>query len=199
MSYTAAEIAALDSGLQRIGVFFRMATSPVVALWLGHGDIEPGVDALDETGRTYKGFGKLVDVPPMRQLLNGTFERVEFSLSGVDQATLDAAATDEVRDAETSLGIGIMDADWALLGPIHWRATYYADYMSRHVQGASEPGGQATRVVSLSVSSIMSGRKRARFSYLTDAHQKAISPGDKACEHTINLQQGVDKPWPRDT
>lgn len=36
------EIDALASDTQKIGIFFRMATDPVVRLWLGVSEIKPG-------------------------------------------------------------------------------------------------------------------------------------------------------------
>jgi len=65
------EIAALESDTQRIGVFFRMATTPVVRLWLGIGDIKPGINAYDAANENYSGLGQLIDVPALNQLING--------------------------------------------------------------------------------------------------------------------------------
>jgi hypothetical protein len=50
VNLNAAELAVLESGQQRIGVFFRLETDPIVRIWLGVGNIEPGVNAYDLTG-----------------------------------------------------------------------------------------------------------------------------------------------------
>ena len=52
MIFNDAEIEVLKSGMQRIGIFFRLNVDPVVRLWLGVGKIDPGVSTF-EIGRAH--------------------------------------------------------------------------------------------------------------------------------------------------
>lgn len=196
-----AELAVLESGLQRIGIFFRLATDPVVRLWLGVGNIEPGVNVLDETGSTYRGFGEITDVPEMNQMINGAAQRVEFSLSGVSgevMAVASANDAEEVKGKLASVGLGIFDQDWSLLGPIRWVANYTADFLSVQ-QSASEDPQTIVRTVSLSCGSLMTGRRRPGRSYFTDQDQQSRYPGDMFCSLVGRYAHGFNKAWPQFT
>jgi hypothetical protein len=193
------ELAALDSSAHRIGVFFRLATDPIVRIWLGVGAIEPGVNVYDAVGATYLGFGEIQSVPNFKQLINGAAERVEFTLSGVSGDVLQIAANGDAQDVkgkELAVGFAIMGADWKLLGPIRWCANYVADYLGIEQQPVEDPNGDAVRILRLSCGTTFTGRRRPKFSYFTNRDQQARSPGDRFCERVQIYATGFSKTWP---
>lgn len=198
MSFNAGELAALANGTRRIGVFFRLETGDPVRLWLGYGKIAPGVNAYDPTGAEYKGFGEIQNVPAIKQLLNGAAQRQDFVLSGVKGDVLDAVGSDSevVKGKPVRVGYALMDADWQLLGPIHWLASYTADYI-----GVSQPPTQIdqpiVRTITLSCATRNTGKRRPVHGYFTDADQQARSPGDRFCSLVPNYSRNFLKAWPK--
>lgn len=192
------ELAALESGLYRIGVFFRLDTDPVVRLWLGFGKIEPGVNAYDVSGAVYNGFGEIQNVPAFSQLLNGAADRVEFQLSGVSGDVLAIAAAgdaDEVKGKQTAVGFALMGPNWALLGGIHWCAYYVADFLAIEQQ-PTDASGNIVRTIALSCGTRFTGRRRPSLSYFSDADQQTRFPGDLFCSLVGNYAHGFNKTWP---
>lgn len=199
MNLNDAELAVLQSGMQRIGIFFRLDTSPVVRLWLGIGNIEPGVNVLDLEGATYQGFGAIQDVPELNQMINGAAARVDFTLSGVSGDVLAIASGDDaeaVKGRAVAVGFGIFGSDWSLLGAIKWFANYTADYLAVQ-QSADDPMAPIVRTVTLSCGSLMTGRRRPSLSYFSDQDQQARSPGDLFCSLVARYAHGFQKPWPQ--
>lgn len=198
MTFSENELAALESGVQRIGIFFRLDTDPIVRLWLGFGNIEPGVNVYDLTGAEYVGFGELKDVPAFSQLLNGAAERVQFSYSGVSGDVLAIASGDDaeqVKGKPTDVGFALLDRSWQMLGPVHWNAHYIADFLSIQ-QDPAGPTEQIIRTVALSCGTRFTGRRRPGLSYFTDQDQKARHPGDEFCSLVGRYAHGFDKAWP---
>lgn len=198
LTFNDAELAALDSGVFRLGAFFRLSTDPPVRIWLGFGDIKPGVNAYDEDGAIYKGFGEMRSMPAINQLINGAAERVEFVMSGVSGAVLDIAQgadADAIQGASADVGIGLMGADWALLGSLHWMARYTADILTPEQQPAMD-GDPIVRTVTLSAGTRFTRRRRPGLSYLTTQDQQRRSPGDKSCDYVPEYVHGFTKTWP---
>lgn len=201
MDFSAAELAVLESGVLKIGIFFRLDVEPEpVRLWLGHGEIEPGLNVYDtEAGATYLGMGELQNVPAIKQLINGAAERIEFTLSGVSGEVLTAANGDDaeaIRGAPATVGFGLFGDTWSnLLGGMHWCGFYIADYLER-AQAPADIGDQITRTITLSCGSRFTGRRRPAFSYFTDQDQQARFPGDLSCSLTPNYAHGFTKKWP---
>ncbi len=199
LSFNAAELAALQSDIQRLGLFFRLDVVPVVRLWLGAGTIQPGVNVYDVMGAEYKGLGQIVDLPPFKQLTGGAAERISFTLSGVSGDMLAIASggdAEQVKGASCAYGFAIMDSTWALLGPVHWCANYTADYLSIEQNPVEDIGGTVVRTISLSCGTLLTGRKRPGYSYFTDADQRARHPSDLFCERTSVYATGFNMPWP---
>lgn len=198
MNLNAAELAVLESGQQRIGVFFRLETDPIVRIWLGVGNIEPGVNVYDLTGANYNGFGEIQNVPAFNQLVNGKAARVDFTVSGVSGDILEIASggdSEQVKGKRVAVGLGIMGADWELLGAVHWCANYVADYLAI-AQNADDAFGSVVRTVTLSCGTIMTGRRRPSYSYFSNQDQLARYPGDRFCERTPLYATGFNKAWP---
>ena len=199
LTFNDRELAVLESGSQRLGAFFRLETDPVVRLWLGVGDIEPGVNAYDLTGAEYKGFGAITNVPAFKQLINGKAARVDFTLSGVSGDILEIASggdAKQVKGKRTSVGFALMGEDWALLGAVKWCANYVADYLSIQQAVTDDPMQPIVRTVSLSCGSQLTGRRRPVYGYFSDRDQQARFPGDRFCERTPNYANGFNKTWP---
>lgn len=200
ISFNDDELAILESDVQNIGIFFRLETDPVVRLWLGFGDIEPGINAYDLTGAEYLGFGEIQNVPAFNQLINGKAERVEFTMSGVSGEILAIASggdSEQVKGKRVAVGFAVMDANWALLGSIKWSANYSADYLAITQQLSADPAQPIVRTVTLSCGTLLTGRRRPSFSYFTDQDQQARFPGDTFCERTPIYANGFNKTWPR--
>ena len=205
MNFTAAENAALERDLQRLGVFFRIDTDPVERLWCGVGKIEPGVNAFDLTGASYKGFGEIGDVPALNQLINGQADRVELSISGkLPIETMIGVSMADVRGKQCAIGFALMDGDWQLIGPVRWLRRGRADALTASQMETQDPEQPIVRSVRLSVGSLMTNRRRSGVSYLVDYDQKrrsqAINPAgtpDRFCERTTAYSQQAQKVWPR--
>lgn len=195
-----AEIAALESGLQRIGIFFRLDTVPIVRLWLGVGPIAPGVNALDPEGGVYQGFGEVPNVPSFKQMINGAAERVDFTISGVSGDILKIASggdAQQVKGKRAAVGFAIMGDDWSLLGPVKWMQSYTADFLSLQQQPTEDPRQPVVRTITLSCGSLLTARRRPALAYFSDQDQQKRYPGDPFCERTPLYASGFQKTWPR--
>lgn len=199
MTLSDAELAALESGRTRTGVFFRLDTNPVVRLWLGIGKIEPGVNAYDASGAVYTGFGEIQDVPSFKQLINGRAERVDFTVSGVSGPILEIASggdSEQVKGKRVAVGFAVMDEAWQMLGPVKWCANYTADYLAIAQAAVTDPLNPVVRTVTLSCGTLFTARRRPAQSYFTDQDQQARFPGDRFCERTPVYANGFNKTWP---
>lgn len=199
MSFSDEELAALDRGVMRIGIFFRLDVAPEpVRLWLGIGIIEPGINVFDAAGAQYLGFGEMREVPGISQLINGAAERVEFTFSGVSGAVLTIASggdAEQVKGKAAAVGFALMGSDWQLLGPVHWLAYYVADFLAGD-QAVTGDGSSITRTLTLSCGTRFTGRRRPSFSYFSDADQQARFPGDLFCSLAVDYAHGFQKNWP---
>lgn len=194
-----AELTTLESDVVNIGIFFRLETVPIIRLWLGFGSISPGVNVYDTTGAEYIGFGEIQNVPSFKQLINGTAERVEFTISGVSGDILKIASggdAQQVKGALVAVGFAIMAPDWSLLGTVKWCANYTADFLSINQQVVNDPTNPIVRTLSLSCGTLLTSRRRPGLSYFTDQDQQARFPGDRFCERTPLYANGFNKTWP---
>lgn len=185
-------------GSHSLGIFMRIETDPALHIWFGVNDIPVGFDSIDPDGTVYLGGGRLIGVPTLEVLVNGTSDSVEFTISGVDPATgskmLDSLPP--VRGAIVQMGLTTLDQYYQPMSnviPI-WTGT------ASHVGEASPSvaGGQSpTLTLSLAVVAGERTRSRPSRSLWSSAHQKALSPGDKFCDQTARLARGVIPTWPR--
>jgi hypothetical protein len=199
MNFNAAEDAALQSGAQRIGIFFFLDTDPAVRIWLGAGKIKPGVNTYDSVGAEYKGFGAIRDIPSIKQLLNGKAARVEFTVSGVKGDILQIASggdAKQVKGRRVGVGFAFMGQRWELLGPVRWLATYTADFLSLRESG-DDPMQSITRTIALSCGTLNVDRRRPLFGSFTNQDQQARFPADTFCERTPLYAHGFQMPWPK--
>lgn len=192
-------LAQLSGAALRPAILMRLGTDPVVRIWSGIGDLIPETpDAIETTeGAVYSALGQMIGVPAVNQLINGVAERVEFALSGVvltgEIANLASGEAADVRGADFALGFLVFDADWNVLSPTAWLWRGVADSLT--VQRDAS-GGNVTRVLSLSVGSLFTGRKRPRSAYWTDPDQKARSADDDFFTHIRAYTDTTTIIWP---
>ncbi len=203
------ELQHLSQGLARLGAFFHLACDPAVRLWLGVGNIEPGINMVDTLGTSYRGMGELIDVPAFSHLFDGSADRVEFIISGISPTVfaqispLLGEQQDEVQGKRAYVGWAALDYQWQLLGPIHWEWFGFADLIRLRHTGGSDASSPATATLSLSCGDWMTGRRRAGLSFLTDPdqrrraarHNPTLAP-DRFAERVGLYHQGVVKQWP---
>lgn len=198
MTFNDAELEVLYSGVQNIAAFFRLETDPVIRLWLGFGYKAVGTNVLDPDGAVYRGFGEITSLPEFNQMINGAAERVAFTLSGVSGEVLQLAAggdADQVKGRRVSVGIGILGAQFELLGAVHWLANYRADFLSIE-QPPTGQGSDVVRGVTLSCGTLLTSRRRPALSYFSNEDQQARFPGDTFCELTSRYATSFNKKWP---
>jgi hypothetical protein len=190
---------ALASETPRIGLFFRLGIDPPFRLWLGVGDFRAGIDPEDGAGEIYKGGGELLNVPQWQQLLNGTAERVAFSLSGVPQRAVELASgeADDVKGVALNVGLGVFDQDWQLIEKPVWLKRFTVDYLSISLQ--QQGTEEAVNTLTLQARSIFTGRRRPGLSFFTAEDQERRSPGDRFCEHARRYAREEAKAWPKTT
>lgn len=176
--------------------FLLHAASGPVRAWLGVGSYELPADDVDLTGGEYLGIGLVGDIPALSQLVGGLAERVDFTLSGVNEETLRLADADasEVRNALVNVGILFFDQDWQPADDIAWLWDGTADSPSAERSATDE--GDAVRAVTLSVGSAFVDRTRPMLGFYTDADQKRRSATDTFCSRVAGY--GVDSTiqWP---
>lgn len=181
-----------------LGIFIRIDTEPPLHLWMGVNDIPAGIDGVDPGGTVYLGGGRLVGVPTLEVLVNGTSDSVEFQIAGIDpktgQAVLDSLPP--VRGKAISIGLTTLDAYYQPMSSIIpiWQGTASHPGESSPAVAAKE---DATLTIGLTVVSGSDTRSRASRSLWSAPHQKAISPTDRFCDGTARLARGVAPKWPQ--
>lgn len=176
--------------LYRRSYVFRLASDPVCYLWTGFADLDTPADDVDVTGATWRGAGEILSIPALKALINGTAERVRFSVSGVSAETVRLATDDRdsVYGAELRLGWVEFDEDWQLAGEIHWDWLGIADVIT--VESAESENGRQ-RTISLSVASSDTLRSNPNLTFYTDADQRKRSPDDDFCNQVANITLGM--------
>jgi hypothetical protein len=181
----------------QLGIFLRIDTDPALHVWFGINDIPANFDSIDPAGTVYLGGGKLVGIPTLEVLVNGTSDSVQFTISGIDPATGTKVIDNlpAVRGADVHLGITTLDDYYQPMSEIIpiWNG------VASHLSEASPPvqeGKNVTLTLALSVVAGEATRSRASRSLWSSAHQKAISPTDLFCDATARLARGVQPPWP---
>jgi len=176
----------------RESYLLRIAADPPARIWSGFGDLEIPADAVEPEPAVYRGAGELLSVPDFQQLVNGTAERIEFSVSGVTEETLRLALEDapSVRNAAVHVGRIDFDEHWQQIGPVEWEAVFRADVLSVSRQGS---GDSPVRTISLSVGTDDTGRSRAPLAFFTDADQRFRSPTDAIFSHVAGIYAGTSR------
>jgi hypothetical protein len=184
-------------GSHQLGLFMRIDTDPALHMWFGVNDIPAGFDSIDPDGTVYLGGGRLLGVPTLEVLVNGTSDSVEFSLSGIDPAS--ASKTLEslpaVRGVAVHMGLTTLDDYYQPMSSIVPIWSGIASHVSEASQ-VTQSSQSVTLTLSLAVVSGEATRSRAARSLWSAPHQKAISPTDRFCDGTARLARGVQPAWP---
>lgn len=184
-------------GSHQLGVFLRADTDPALHIWFGVNDVPIGFDGIDPDGTVYLGGGRLVGVPSLEVLVNGTSDAVDFSMSGIDPATgakmLDSIPP--VRGKLVQLGLTTLDRYYQPMTDVIpiWTGT------ASHPKESRAPireGETANISLSLAVVAGENTRSRPSRSLWSDAMQRSIYPTDAFCGRTGALARGIQPKWP---
>lgn len=170
----------------------RIDSDPPCYLWSGFGQLVTPADTVDPAGATWLGAGHLIGAPSLRALVNGTAERVTFTLSGVAAETQRLVTADKasVKGAETRVGHVLFDEAWQLIGGVHYEWLGIADAL----RVASRYGDDGrTRSIMLMVGAADTTRSNPRFAFWTDASQRLRSPDDAFCDHVAMISAGITR------
>lgn len=176
----------------RRSILFRLAADPIARFWSGHGNLDVSGGLIDPLGARYIGAGALLDVPALKTLINGTADRLDFTISGVTPQALRLAHedADSVKGALVLIGEQGFDADWQNDGPPLWVWQGYADILITNSQ--ETPQGRQ-RTVQMSVRSADTFRSNANPAFYTDQDQRRRSPTDAIFSHVSLISIGAKR------
>ena len=169
-------------------------------MWWGVADIPAVVPSLDIAGTIYFGAGIIADTPDAIEILiNGTAERADWTMSGLDPSMTAAiaAGAPSVVGKRATFGICPMDERWQMLSDIIpiWEGT--ADFWAEQQPTQNDPTKPKTRIITLAT---MTGDASRALPYLatwTDAIQRLISVTDRFCERVPRYYERQIIRWPR--
>lgn len=182
----------------RPAIFLRLATDPVTRAWSGLGGFVLPPDAVETEGGRYLGVGWLQNIPAMDALINGAAESVVFSLSGVDQRTMDLVdVVDDLRGIRAHLGL-MFHAPGYRRGPVRWFRRYRIDMVGSREDAlpVTESPSAVQTTVSLTLGSARTNRRVSQPSSWTHAEQTWLFPGDLGCALVSRLSGDATRPWP---
>lgn len=172
-------------------VLVRIATPEPARLWSGAGDLFIPVDDVEtEAVARYLGGGELLGgLDEIEQLINGSAQRLDVSVSGVSLASAKLFQEElaDLKGAAMDIGVVLFDELWQILG-VTWQARYRIDKATV----SREPN---QRVISISMGSEDTGRSRNQGSYWTHADQQRRSPGDRIFDRVSGINAGTSRPF----
>lgn len=181
--------------LYRESFIFRIATSPVAMFWTGPGNLlVPADTVIGVNDAIALGGRDLIDVPDLDGLINGTAERVEFTLSGVSDETI-RFAQEEAADVEGArVDIGRMDfgPDWQQIGPIEWEWNGHAVSLG---VGSQDTDQGRSRAITLTVAAGDVLRSRSPMNFFTDSDQRRRSADDAIFSNVAAINAGTSRRW----
>ncbi len=197
VEYVPAAIIEAQRGSHQLGIFLRIGTDPALHMWFGVNDVPAGFDGIDADGTVYLGGGRLIGIPSLEVLVNGTSDAVDFSVSGIDPAT-GAAMLDSippVRGALVQVGLTTLDQYYQPMSRVIPIWTGIASH-TKEARQPTKAGETATLSLGLSVVAGENTRSRASRVLWSDAMQKALSPTDEFCSRTAELARAINPVWP---
>lgn len=176
----------------RESVVARIACDPPCLLWSGVGPLPLPADAVLPEDAIALGGSELISIPDFQTLINGTAERLDFTLSGVSEETVRLALEDapSVRGARVDIGIVQFDDAWQVEA-VEWEGVFEARSLS--VSRPAEQGGQITRSITLTIVQGDTTRARAPLAFFTDADQRRRSPDDAIFSHVAGINAGTSR------
>ncbi len=180
--------------LYRESYVFRIATDDPALFWTGHGDLLLPADAVLPLPAVALGGGQLINLPDLEQLINGTAQRIDVVLSGVNERTLQIAIDEaaQVPGAAVNIGRITFDTEWQVDGAVEWEWSGEA----RALTIASEGGDEARqRTLTLRVVAGDTTRSRAPLAFFTDADQRREFADDDFFSHVGRINAGTSRRW----
>lgn len=176
----------------RESIVAYIACSPPALLWSGIGPLALPADIVLPVPMIALGGGELVNIPDFQQLINGTAERIDFTVSGVDDETLRLATEDapSVIGAAVHVGSVQFDAQWQAAA-VEWEATFEARSLS--VGRGATRGGNPQRSITLTIVAGETVRSRAPNAFFTDADQRRKYPTDAIFSHIGGINAGTSR------
>lgn len=169
----------------------RIDCDPPARVWGGVGDLVIPADIVEVAPALYLGAGELLSAPDFQQLINGTAERLNITVSGVNaesqRLALEEAAS--VKGARVHLVRFDFDDDWQLVG-VEYEAVFRADSVTTD-NTASQDG--RTRTITLSIGTDNTDRSKAPYAFWTDADQRRRSPTDRFFDHIAGITRGTSR------
>lgn len=169
----------------RKSYIFELECDPPVYAWTGHGKLQLG-------GKTYLGTGGLIEIPDLKQLINGAADRMDVTISGVDEDGLRLIQEDRITIPQSDARIGRVSFDvaWQVDGAIEWLWYGTADSI---LIGSSNSGEGRTRTVKLGMASGDTRRANPQIAFFTDADQRKRSPDDAFFSHVGQITTGITR------
>lgn len=197
-------------GSHQLGLFVRVDTDPALRIWFGVNDIPLGFDNIDPDGTVYLGGGRLLGIPSLEVLVNGTSDAVDFTISGIDPATGNTmlSSIPPVRGKRVQIGITTLDQYYQPMSNIIPLWTGTASH-PKEGRAPVQEGENPTLALSLAVVAGENMRSRKSSSLWSHAQQIEVSkllragtpdaglPDDEFCKQTSRLARGVAPIWPR--
>jgi hypothetical protein len=179
--------------IYRESIIVRIACDPPALLWSGLGPLPVPADAVIPAPTIALGGGELVSVPDFQQLIGGTAERLDFTVSGVNEETLRFALEDapSVRGARVDIGTIQFDEAWQIES-VEWENVFEARSLS--ISRPQDNGsGIVTRSITLTIVQGSTTRSRANLAFFTDADQRRRSPDDDIFSHVAGISAGTSR------
>jgi hypothetical protein len=174
-------------------IFFLDTETPAL-FWTGHGDLALAADAVLPADTIAEGGGDLVNLPDLEQLINGTAQRLEVTLSGVSEGVV-AIAREEAADVQYApayIGRVEFGEDWQQAGPVVWE--WSGEGRGLICAGEDSDSGR-TRSITLKLASGETTRSRAPLSFFTDADQRRDFPDDDFFAYVAGINAGTSRRW----
>lgn len=181
-------------------VFLRVDTTPeITRAWSGVGGFTLPPDAVDVEGGRYLGVGWMQNMPAVEVLLNGAAESATFTLSGVDDRTVQLVdQASGVRGVKANLGVMFYGPRHKRM-PVVWFRRWRVDMVgSREIALTSEvlEAEALTMAVSLTLGSARTSRRVGQPSLWTNAEQQRLHPGDTGMALVGRLSADATRPHP---
>ncbi|WP_257541004.1 hypothetical protein [Sphingobium sp. CFD-1] len=176
----------------RESIVARIACDPPCLLWSGVGPLLIPADTVIPEAAIALGGSELISIPDFQTLINGTAERLDFTVSGVSEETVRLALDDapSVKGARVDIGIIGFDENWQV-DYVEWEGVFEARSLT--VSRPAEQNGQITRSITLTIVQGDTTRARAINAFFTDADQRSKFPTDAIFSHVAGINAGTSR------
>jgi hypothetical protein len=181
----------------RFGLLLHIGTATAFRVGTFIGWLETTADDTLDPSQIYKGVGILTGLPALRQIVDGSAERLDFKFSAaaaVPQSWVDDPESD-ISGADVNVGLVFFGDDWSMLRqpdgspPVSWLWHGRADVASWVYEGGKES-------IALSCGSEFTDRGRAGMRFWTQASHQSRHPGDNFCKLVVGYTVTRMVKWP---